>query len=316
MKARNAMLLILLLSLDDHLGMAGLCRGPGLLLSITVVMDAIAELRHDMALLKRERRAAGAGSVLGADSPPHGSRFGTAADTAHPDAKSFGPTDDVSEDVDKDVAGMVNHLFTNGMWAEDYKHILNDDITKRPSNCQVLSPVECNVQVLDALNSKARKSDFCLKEVSKDFVKAASIVVKSLTILDRVANDEEHTVVAQEVARLNGALALLGNTNFRNNLTRRHIIKREINQKYAHLCSSKILMTQLLFGNLVGLDLVVSLGGLLFAAPRRGIIPMDNAEAARREIASTPLHVQPRCQKTRGAGDTAIPGTNPGGATV
>ncbi|MPC71276.1 hypothetical protein E2C01_065548 [Portunus trituberculatus] len=227
-------------------------------------MDVIAELRHNMALLKGERRAAGAGSVLGADSPPHGSGIGTAADTAHPvssnvpppglrgstgsfsgfksdpavsdeegelveeaqscsvllpAAKSFGPTDDVSEDVEKDVAAMVNHLVTNGMRAKDYKDILDDDITKQPSNCQVLSPVECKVQVLDTLNSEARKSDFCLKKVSKDIVKAASIVVKSQTILDRVANDEGHSVVAQEVTRLNGTLALLGNANFRNNLT-------------------------------------------------------------------------------------------------
>ncbi|MPC52838.1 hypothetical protein E2C01_046717 [Portunus trituberculatus] len=153
-------------------------------------------------------------------------------------AKSFGPTDDISEDVDKDVAGMVNHLFTNGMRAVDYEDILDDDITKRPSNCQVLSPIECNVQVLNALNSEARKSYFRLKEVSKDIVKAASIVVKSLIILDRVANDEGHSVMAQEVAKLNGSLALLGNANFKYTLTRRHIIKREINQKYAHLCSS------------------------------------------------------------------------------
>ncbi|MPC76524.1 hypothetical protein E2C01_070940 [Portunus trituberculatus] len=48
---------------------------------------------------------------------------------------------------------------------------------------------------------------------------------------------------------LNGALALLGHANHRNNLTRRFIIKREINQKYAHLCSDKASMTRFLFGD-------------------------------------------------------------------
>ena len=46
---------------------------------------------------------------------------------------------------------------------------------------------------------------------------------------------------------INGALVLLGNANFRNNQTRRHIIKREIDQKYSHLCSDKVPMTRLLF---------------------------------------------------------------------
>ncbi len=45
--------------------------------------------------------------------------------------------------------------------------------------CQALSPVECNAQILDALESQARKLDFRLKEVGKDIVKAAMIVVKS-----------------------------------------------------------------------------------------------------------------------------------------
>lgn len=96
--------------------------------------------------------------------------------------------------------------------------------------------MECNAQVLDALHSEIRKSDFRLKEVSKNIIKAATIVIKSLTVLDRVAHKDGNAVVPSEVAMLNGALAVLGNANFRNNLTRRRIIKREINKKYSHLC--------------------------------------------------------------------------------
>ena len=48
---------------------------------------------------------------------------------------------------------------------------------------------------------------------------------------------------------LNGALALLGNANHRKNLTRRFIIKREINQKYAHLCSDKVPLIRFLIGD-------------------------------------------------------------------
>lgn len=48
---------------------------------------------------------------------------------------------------------------------------------------------------------------------------------------------------------LNGALGLLGHANFKLNMNRRYFIKREINQKYAHLCTDKTPMTGLLFGD-------------------------------------------------------------------
>ena len=128
--------------------------------------------------------------------------------------------EDVSEDLDKQVAAMVNHLFENGMREEDYKDILEDEITKRPSNYQALTPVECNWQVLDELNAEARKVDLRMKGVGKDIIKAAMIIIKSLTVLDKVAQDDGHVAVAREVTMINGALALVGNANFRNNLTR------------------------------------------------------------------------------------------------
>ena len=87
-----------------------------------------------------------------------------------------------------------------------------------------------------------------MKEVSKDIIKAATIVTKWLTVLDKITQDG-HPDVAHELHMLNGALTLLGNANHRNNLTHRFIIKREINQKYAHLCSEKVPLTRFLFGD-------------------------------------------------------------------
>ncbi|MPC77650.1 hypothetical protein E2C01_072109 [Portunus trituberculatus] len=109
--------------------------------------------------------------------------------------------------------------------------------------------LDCNAQVMDTLSAEARKADFRLHEVGKDITKVATIVVKSLTVLDKVAHDDNLPVVAQEVAKLNGALALLGNAHYWNNLTRHHVIKRDINPKYSYLCSDKAPMTGLLFGN-------------------------------------------------------------------
>ena len=55
--------------------------------------------------------------------------------------------------------------------------------------------------------------------------------------------------VMQEVGRINGALAMLGHANYRTNLTRRFIMKREINPKYSHLCSDNVPMSRFLFGD-------------------------------------------------------------------
>lgn len=164
-------------------------------------------------------------------------------------AKALGPADSVSEDIDQQVAGMVNFLFDKGMQEEDYKAISEDVITRRPNNCPALAPVECNPQILGALKTDAKKADFRLKEISADIFKAGTIITKSLLALDKVAQDDGHPVVAQEVSMINGALVLLGHANHRTNLARRFIMKREINQKYSHLCSDKVPMSQCLFGD-------------------------------------------------------------------
>ena len=157
--------------------------------------------------------------------------------------------DDISEGIDTPLTDIVNHLFDHGMREEEYKQILEDEITKRPNNCHALAPIECNAQILEALKVEAKKADFRMKDVSKDILKAATIIIKSLIALDTIAQDDGHQGVAHEVDMISGALALLGNANHRNNLTRRFIIKREINPRYTHLCSDKVPMTRFLFGD-------------------------------------------------------------------
>ncbi|XP_063886249.1 uncharacterized protein LOC135114290 [Scylla paramamosain] len=147
---------------------------------------------------------------------------------------------------------MVNHVFVHGLQEEEYKEILEDAAAKRPDNCHALAPVDCNSQVLDARKTDAKKADFRLKDVGKDIIKAATILTKSLTVLDKITLTGQPDV-AQEVGMLTGALALLGHANHKNNLVHQFILKHKINQKYAHLCSDKVPMTRLLFGDDVSL---------------------------------------------------------------
>ncbi|MPC51571.1 hypothetical protein E2C01_045420 [Portunus trituberculatus] len=71
--------------------------------------------------------------------------------------------------------------------------------------------------------------------------------MKSLLVLDKVAQDKNLSEVAREVGVLNGALALMGNANYKNNLVRHFTMKHKINHKYAHFCSSKVPVTCFLF---------------------------------------------------------------------
>lgn len=245
---------------------------------LTMIMGAINELKRDMEKLKREGKTvsksadkckrktvarpnqehvspesqAGFSGFLGEsdDSIEEGElpERVSSGSVLLDGARNYGPIENVSEELDKEIADMVNHLFVNGMRVEDYKGIMEDEVTLRPSNCHALTPVDCNTQIQAALPVEVKKADYRLREVDKDITKAATIMVKSLTMLDKVARDEELNVVAQEVAKLNAALALLGNAHYRQNLTRRTIIRRDINQKYAHLCSEKAPLTGLLFG--------------------------------------------------------------------
>lgn len=240
-----------------------------------LVLEALAELRGEINELKRTRRrdscassAAGAGpsSPVAPVGSPAGSFRGFNRDRDSSEegelrgdgpipsvlqhsALEYGPVEEVSSDIDKHVADMVNHLFDHGLRDQTYKDIVEDELAKRPGNCPALIPVECNSQVLDAMKQDARKADFRMKEVNKDITKAAAILVKSLTALDNIAQKEGLPEVANEVGALNGALALLGHANYRNNLVRRFNVKRDINPKYSHLCSDKVPMTRFLFGD-------------------------------------------------------------------
>ena len=74
---------------------------------------------------------------------------------------------------------LLNHKFDNSFREEEYKEILDDDLTKRPTNCHVLAPVDCNSQILDALKIDAKKIDFHMKDVSREFLYATQTTAVS-----------------------------------------------------------------------------------------------------------------------------------------
>lgn len=194
--------------------------------TLSKILEAWAALQEDVNKLKSDR---GARASVGSEPGTSGIRSGPAQD--------LGGTHEISASPPPSSSGAFSGFRSQ------------DEASKRPRNCKALIPVECNSQVLDALPTEAKKADFRLKEIGKDITKAATIMVKSLTVLDKFANEEPNQVIGHEVAMLNGALGLLGHANFKLNMNRRFFLKREINQKYAHLCTDKTPATGLLFGD-------------------------------------------------------------------
>ena len=118
-------------------------------------------------------------------------------------AKALGPPDSVSEDIDQQVASMVNFLFEKGMQEEDYKAVSEDQVTRRPGICPALTPVECNPQILGALKTDAKKADFWLKDVSGDIQMTGTIFTRSLLALGQLVQVEGNAVIEREVTLLN-----------------------------------------------------------------------------------------------------------------
>lgn len=85
---------------------------------------------------------------------------------------------------------------------------------------------------MGALKTDAKKADFHLKQLIADILKAGTLIIKSLLALDKVAQENGYPVAVQEVGMINGALAMLGHANHRNNLAKHFIISHEINPKY------------------------------------------------------------------------------------
>ncbi|MPC71980.1 hypothetical protein E2C01_066272 [Portunus trituberculatus] len=229
-----------------------------------LVLEELARLKDDVAKLTAKRTPSPQ-HYFGDTAPASPAAFSGFVDSSSEDgeirestpgdsvllqaAKALGSHDSVSEDIEPQVAAMVNLFFEKGLQDKDYRAISEDSVTRRPNNCPALAPVECNPQISGALKTDARKADARLKEVSGDILTASTIITKSLLALDKVAQEVGNPVVVQEVNRINGALHMLGHANYRTNLARRFILKREINPKYSHLCSDKVPMSHFLFGD-------------------------------------------------------------------
>ncbi|XP_050719455.1 uncharacterized protein LOC127000078 isoform X2 [Eriocheir sinensis] len=198
-----------------------------------VVLDELARLKGDVAKLTASRapspqlqRVNFQASTSGQQPPVSPAAFSGFVDSSSEDgevkefspgssvllqaAKAFGSLDSASEDIDPQVAAMVNFCFDKGLQEEDYKAIAEDPVTRRPNNCPALAPVECNPQILGALKTDARKADSRLKEVPAEVESRRSESVDgcspvAITTMDGHIARDAHRLPSPHYAEESGA---------------------------------------------------------------------------------------------------------------
>ena len=158
--------------------------------------------------------------------------------------------------VDESLATTVTDLFRNGMNEEQYLHLVKDENTPRPENCEGLSVVRTNQLIWNVLPPWAQTSDKKMQSIEKTIVKAAVILTKTINLMtkndqasdkDEVQDDKQET--NEILNNCYDALALMGHANRQVNMTRRDFIRSEVTHDYAHLCSHSEPYTNFLFGD-------------------------------------------------------------------
>jgi len=140
--------------------------------------------------------------------------------------------------VDPKLAEVVNGVFGDGLSEDAYKEFCKQYV--RPENCEALTNVKCNQLVWDIVTPKSQAMDVRMQIVQTCLAKAG---ICFANLADKL--QEQDSTVGEIV---NG-LALLGHGFHHLCLRRRELLKTDLKQDYAHLCSPSVKYSDFLFGN-------------------------------------------------------------------
>lgn len=160
-------------------------------------------------------------------------------------AKRYKTREVCSPPIDSVLAQNLNDLFRNGMNEDQFNELTKDEINPRPENCEGLVQVKTNQLVWDLLSARAQTNDRKLQTVQKAIVKASTMLVKVVDDMAKADNNNNN----EHIDTCNDVLAILGHANKKVNLTRRDLMRPEMQNDYAHLCSHSVEFTSFLFGD-------------------------------------------------------------------
>ena len=148
--------------------------------------------------------------------------------------------------VNAELANVVNAMVKEpGLPEEKLQEKLNK--YHRPENCESLTKVRVNQSIWNRLTAAVRSQDVRLQKVQTSIFKGmcalTTMIDKCLDHIPSLQNGNDLLQLATD------ALTLFANANSELNQRRRELIKPDLHDKYKHLCSSSLAITDQLFGD-------------------------------------------------------------------
>lgn len=108
---------------------------------------------------------------------------------------------------------------------------------------ELLATVKTNQPIWDIISPQAQSAEGKMQIIERAIVKASTVLVN--TVNKMVDTDEN----SNAIDGCNDALAILGHTNRKVNITRRELMKPEMCSEYVHVCVQSVEYTSFLFGD-------------------------------------------------------------------
>ena len=155
-------------------------------------------------------------------------------------------TESVSEDIDKDLADLVNTAFNKGLSYEQVKEIAEK--ISRPDNCsKVHASVRVNALIWGLLKPQTRSFDEKMQRLQSFIAKAGCALAQ---VVHMINNPVTRVNVDDILKKGVDGLCLLGHAYHVLCLRRRELFKPDVDWRFANICSSTdIEHTSLLFGD-------------------------------------------------------------------
>ena len=134
----------------------------------------------------------------------------------------------LGDQIDETLAKHVTDLFRNGMNEDQFCELTKDESNPRPENCEELATVKVNQLVWDIISPPAQYVERKMQIIQRAIVKASTVLVNTVNTM--AATDENNNAIDG----CNDALAILGHTNRKVNITRRELMKPEMCSEYVH----------------------------------------------------------------------------------
>ena len=145
--------------------------------------------------------------------------------------------------VNAELANVVNAMVKEGLPEKKLQEKLK---YHRPENCESLTKVSVNQSIWDHLTPAARLQDVRLQKVQTSIIKGmcalTMTVDRCVDHIPLISNGNDLLKSATD------ALALFANANSELNQRQRELIKPDLHDKYKHLYSSSLAITDQLFG--------------------------------------------------------------------